>query len=512
METRPVLLIDLSAIFRACWHANPDGATSVAFQGTLDGVARCMGMVPNALVGVCCDARGNWRKALSPEYKAHREKQPEAMYGLLDRVKDRLRKDGHLLWAVDGFEADDLIAGATVHALEAGHDVVIASHDKDVTQLVCDRVRMLKTSTWEIIGPAEVTKKFGIEPEGIADYLALTGDKSDGIVGVPSVGPVTAAALLIKHGGLDGVYRAVDALQVFQGAGGVPYVETKTPAAAAIATPAIVDKLWRHKADAMLARKLVTLRTDAPIRFEDIYERREPQSLQEDNVPNVDDVIDPPPAKLASVPAATQAEPARAAAPDVPTESTALTVASGVTYERALEPMSSTAALSLGRVLYDSRAFSRFPSPGAITAVVMRGRELGIPAIASLEAFHYLADMNRIAPTWQTIVTLAEKAPQCEYIFWVEGDGKSATWETKHKKNPRPQRLTYTIEQATAAGLLDVKPGNKPGNWHKRPDEMLRKTAAVQLARLAYPGATLGMYADFELSPDTEESNEAVAA
>ncbi len=392
---------------------------------------------------------------------------------------------------------------------------------------------MLKTSTWDLVGPAEVVAKFGVEPAGVADFLSLTGDSSDGIKGVPSVGPKTATALLIQHGGLEDIYRKIDALQVLATDKG-PQVVTMTPDAKAIATPAIVDKLWRHKADAMLARKLVELRTDAPVNFSDIYERRTPVTKTNSKTTNLDaddDVpISKPTTKEAIQPdpkANVGAEPGQvvdsAASPirtdaagahptssatvqtpvamSAPAESRALVPFVESEYIHALEPRTAQQALTLGEVLYESRAFTRFPTAQAITAVIMEGRELGISAIAALRAFHYAADLGRSLPTWQLIVTLAERSPDCEYFRWVGGNESEQTWETKHRKHPEPTRMTYRIEQAAKAGLLKK---DKPlAAWNARPDEMLRKTSACQLARAVYPGPTMGLYCSEEMGGES---------
>lgn len=528
-----VLLIDLSAIFRAAWHANENGPTSVSMQATIDGVRRCQAQVPGALVAICCDGKGNWRKELSPDYKAHREKQPESMYGLLDQIKQRLRDDGYLLWTCDGYEADDLIGGATAKARAAGHDVVIASHDKDVTQLVTDHVRMLKTSTWEMLGPAEVVVKFGVEPEYIGDWLALVGDKSDGVKGVPSVGPVTAKELLIKHGGLAGLFAKVDELQVFDSPTG-PFCETKTDAAKAIGTPAIVDKLWRHKADALLARKLVELRTDAPVKFEDIYQERTPvtkHNAKTVNLDSVDDVISGPPrtspanppetsttTQTTSSASETKATPSTATAPTAAAttppstasagESTALVPHVEVTYERALEPKSGQGALALGQVLYESRAFVRYPSPGAITAAIMAGRELGFPCMASLNMFQFLAELGCLAPKAHTIIELGMRHPKCKYFRLIHSDYEYAEYETWHADHPEPIRHRYTIQDAVDAGLATLvmvprtagpKEKDARGQWDKRRKQMLRKTCGTQLVTIVYPGASMGMVAAEEL-------------
>src|ERR1700690_4477525 len=143
-----VLLIDLSALFHPAWRANENGPVSVAFEATLGGVRRCIGAVEtDSAVAICCDGKGNWRKDLDSSYKAKRDPLPSVFYAELDRVKARLKADGLLLWEVPGFEADDLIATAVKQARGHGHDVRIASHDKDLCALVDDNVDYLSTST-----------------------------------------------------------------------------------------------------------------------------------------------------------------------------------------------------------------------------------------------------------------------------------------------------------------------------------------------------------------------------
>lgn len=158
MEPRHVVLVDLSAIFRSVWHASGDEPTSAAFEGTLAGVRRAASSVDDALVAVCVDGKNGSasRRAMSPDYKIHREKQPEALWGLLDRVKERLKADGYLLLEHDGFEADDVIASASYWAHECGHRVVIATHDKDMCQLVSPEVTVLSTRTWDVMDEAKV--------------------------------------------------------------------------------------------------------------------------------------------------------------------------------------------------------------------------------------------------------------------------------------------------------------------------------------------------------------------
>jgi DNA polymerase-1 len=194
-----VLLIDLSAVFRRCWHVSSQ--VSHAYEGSVSSVRRAISMTSGCLTAVCCDGRGNWRKEISREYKAQREAQPAEMYGQLDRVKDRLRRDGLLLWEFPGFEADDVIASAVMMACTRGHSCRIVSHDKDLLQLLgtwCDFVAIHKTP-WEVVGPDIVREKYGVDPERLGDWLALVGDTSDNVKGCPGVGAKTATALLQAH-------------------------------------------------------------------------------------------------------------------------------------------------------------------------------------------------------------------------------------------------------------------------------------------------------------------------
>lgn len=284
----PVLLIDLSALFRAAWHVIPsDGSPNVAYESTLSAVNRCVNMTRERFklqsherlnVAVCCDGKGNWRKAISPEYKAHREAQPASMYGMLDRVKDTLRKDAFLLWECEGYEADDIIGAAAdgIAALDGFGDapeestnVVIASHDKDLCQLSSPSVLMLKTHTWDFADMADIVSKFGVKPFQIVDYLALMGDKSDNVEGCPGVGDKTASSLIGRYGTIEKLYEYIESAPVHTD----PLWRTsngKSPLA-------ILDKLYNAKEKVLLAKQLVRLKYDAPIDINEIFLERVPQ-------------------------------------------------------------------------------------------------------------------------------------------------------------------------------------------------------------------------------------------
>jgi hypothetical protein len=122
---------------------------------------------------------------------------------------------------------------------------------------------------------------------------------------------------------------------------------------------------------------------------------------------------------------------------------------------------------------------------------MLRGRELGFGAAKSLDVFHFVE--GKVCPHAHLIVALTEQDPDCEYFMLIESDDTKATYETKHRRQPKPVRLTYTIQQAQFAGLAGR------AIWKARPAEMLRKTCAVQLARIMFPDAALGLYAVEEM-------------
>lgn len=252
---KTILLIDFSALFRSAWHANSNGPISVAFDATIGGVGRAERMTEDCIVAICCDGKGNWRKALSKEYKAQREAQPENMYEEIRRTEERLRREGRTVWRVDGYEADDLIATACFKARELGHPVRIASHDKDMLQLLGVGIDYVNTRKWKVITDRDVLERYGVKATQFADYLSLCGDTNDGIKGAKGIGPVRAEMLLTKYGNLDGIYAALSSAEDSR----------------EIGSPGVSKSLDMYRDTVQLARKLVSLKTDAPIAFDDLF-------------------------------------------------------------------------------------------------------------------------------------------------------------------------------------------------------------------------------------------------
>ncbi len=242
-------LVDLSGyVFRA-YHAlapltNAAGEPTHAVYGTITMLDRTLRQRRPRRLAVAMDAPcPSFRKAIYPAYKANRATPPEDLVVQFPRVAAVIGALSIPILQHDGLEADDLIATGVRLAREQGLRVVIVSADKDLMQLVGDDVLLWDSMRDRVVGPPEVVERFGVEVAQLGDLLALMGDSSDNIPGVPSVGPKTARDLLLEHGTLGALYAALDR---------VPRAKLR-------------ETLAQHRDQALLSRVLVTLRTDAPI-------------------------------------------------------------------------------------------------------------------------------------------------------------------------------------------------------------------------------------------------------
>lgn len=220
-----VLIDGFNLAFR-CFHAVPgltrkDGFPTNALYGWVRALWKLQDDERPDGWAVFYDVGGSRdREALLPEYKANRSETPDALRQQIPILKEMAAALGLAAIERDGVESDDLLASHAVRLAKAGHEVWIASGDKDFAQVVGDGVRLLvppasaapKTG-WSRIDPEGVKAKFGVRPDQIADYLALVGDTVDNIPGLDGVGPKTAARWLEAHGSLEGVLAATDRLQ-----------------------------------------------------------------------------------------------------------------------------------------------------------------------------------------------------------------------------------------------------------------------------------------------------------
>ena len=184
-----------------------------------------------------------FRHELYPDYKANRGPRPEELAAQMPLLGESLEASGIPLLSEPGYEADDVMASTATAAVEAGFDhVVILSKDKDMSQIVSDKIHLFhltKGADGIDFGPEQVLEKYGLPPEKIRDYLALMGDASDNVPGVPKVGPKTAIQLLNDYGDMDNLYANLDK----------------------ITKKGLHDNLENNREKAFLSRELVTLQT-----------------------------------------------------------------------------------------------------------------------------------------------------------------------------------------------------------------------------------------------------------
>ncbi|MEM5444554.1 DNA polymerase I [Serratia marcescens] len=251
----PLILVDGSSYLYRAYHAFPPltnsaGEPTGAMYGVLNMLRSLLLQYQPSHVAVVFDAKGKtFRDELFAEYKSHRPPMPDDLRAQIEPLHSMVKAMGLPLLVTPGVEADDVIGTLALEAEKAGHAVLISTGDKDMAQLVTPNVTLINTMNNTILGPQEVCDKYGIPPELIIDFLALMGDSSDNIPGVPGVGEKTAQALLQGIGGLDALYGNLESIATlsFRGA--------KTMAA----------KLEQNKEVAYLSYKLATIKTDVEL-------------------------------------------------------------------------------------------------------------------------------------------------------------------------------------------------------------------------------------------------------
>ena len=213
---KPTVLVDGSSYLFRAFHALPplttrDGFPTGAVKGVVAMVRRLVKDYPGSPLAIVFDPKGKtFRDDLYPDYKANRPPTPPELRQQIPPIQEIIKAMGLPLLVVPGFEADDVIGTVAVQAAESGHRVIISTGDKDLAQLVGDRITLINTMSDTRMDRAGVVEKFGVPPELIVDYLALMGDAVDNIPGVPKVGPKTAAKWLNQYGSLDAVMAAAD--------------------------------------------------------------------------------------------------------------------------------------------------------------------------------------------------------------------------------------------------------------------------------------------------------------
>ena len=208
-DSRTLVLVDGSSFLYRAFHGLPPltnsrGEPTGAIFGVANMLRKLQGEYPGAHIGVVFDAPGkNFRNDLYEHYKAHRPPMPDDLRAQTGPLLELVSAMGLPVIRESGVEADDVIGTLTVNAVEQGYRVVISTGDKDMAQLVNASVTLENTMNDTRMDVAGVQEKFGVPPERIVDYLALVGDTSDNIPGVPKCGPKTAVKWLNEFGTLE---------------------------------------------------------------------------------------------------------------------------------------------------------------------------------------------------------------------------------------------------------------------------------------------------------------------
>ncbi|CWQ54994.1 DNA polymerase I [Neisseria meningitidis] len=213
MSNRPtLLLVDGSSYLYRAYHAMgqnltaPDGAPTGALYGVLNMLRRLRSEYPHDYCAVVFDAKGkNFRHQMFGEYKATRPPMPDDLRPQAEALPDLVRLTGWPVLVIGQVEADDVIGTLAKQGAEHGLRVIVSTGDKDMAQLVDERVTLVNTMSGETLDIEGVKAKFGVRPDQIRDYLALMGDKVDNVPGVEKCGPKTAVKWLEAYGSLQGV-------------------------------------------------------------------------------------------------------------------------------------------------------------------------------------------------------------------------------------------------------------------------------------------------------------------
>ena len=211
-----LVLIDGSSYLYRAFHALPNltnsqGEPTGALHGVLTMINKLVREQPAAYVGVVFDAPGKtFRDEMFADYKANRPPMPDDLRDQVGPLLDAVKSMGLPLLQVQGVEADDVIGTLCHQAAASGQNVLVSTGDKDLAQLVNDNVTLINTMNDSVLDRDGVKTKFDVYPEQIIDYLALVGDSSDNIPGVPKVGAKTAAKWLNEYDSADGIVEHAD--------------------------------------------------------------------------------------------------------------------------------------------------------------------------------------------------------------------------------------------------------------------------------------------------------------
>ena len=262
-QTKHIYLIDGNAYIHRAYHAitplfTKNGLPTHAVFGFNNIIARVLREKEPEYLAIAFDAKGtNFRHDMYPNYKANRTTMPDDLVVQIPYIKELVQANNILSIEMSGVEADDLIAAAAKLLSEQGYQVTIVSGDKDLLQLVSDRVTIWEPMNDKIMDQAAVLAKYKVPALKLNDLFALIGDSSDNIPGVPGIGPKTAEMLINEFGSLEGIFAEIEKVK----------------------RDKLRHNLLNHKEEAFLSQRLIALKTDIEVPGEAIdYLRKEPNA------------------------------------------------------------------------------------------------------------------------------------------------------------------------------------------------------------------------------------------
>src|SRR5258706_2294974 len=250
-SNKRLLLVDAPSYLYRAFHALPEfrspaGEPTGAITGVVNMLRKLKEDFPSDYIAAVFDPKGKtFRDDIYPQYKATHQAMPEPLALQVEPLLETIEAMGWPIVTIDGVEADDVIGTLVRIAEKRDMDSVISTGDKDLTQLVNERVLWVNTMSGDKLDPAGVKEKFGVPPERIIDYLALMGDAVDNVPGVDKVGPKTACRLIEQYGSLEGVIAHADEVKGVVG-----------------------ENLRKVKDWLPTGRKLVTVKTDVELPFD----------------------------------------------------------------------------------------------------------------------------------------------------------------------------------------------------------------------------------------------------
>lgn len=490
-------LIDLSSVVSKFFYTNADGPRERPTQQAIGRIAK---ESEGKKVIVLCDSKPYFRSQIDPAYKANRPEKDAEIEGVISMAR-RACEERWPTIAVDGYEADDLIA-SSITFLSAGieskeiENVVIVSEDTDLLSqlrpgVIWRRVTPLKDETidkrkrWDVYhDDMPLHPKVPVRPDQVVDYKVLTGD--DNVKYFAGIGPKRAADLLKRFDYLSNIIASIDN---FEEDDGEAY-QVSPPTVRASIKAALEEK--RVVGDevmclATMAVKMITPVPTVPLPIEvfdadftiaqPIKEEPKQEQIQATNAQRGEIVL-----------ASKQAQ---------------IIPASEIAYRRELQPRSFEETMRVANVLFQSKAWPKLYKDGGgpqlVAALILWARDKNVSIIDALNGAHMIEGTIRFGAHMH--IGLVKRSKRCEYLIYRESSSTKCVVETKRRGEPAPQIFTWTIEDAQRAKLT------QKDNWSKYPAHMLRARCGMDAARAVYPDIVGASYAteDFDEVGQTPE-------